>query len=264
LAAVTAAAAAPIATFKERNDPMAKIPKDPEEIFADITDDFKTAFRDDLLSIILYGSAAGADYLPGKSDINLLIILTDKGIDNLDRAIEPFKRWRKRNVATPLFMTRSYLDSSLDSYPVEFLNMKQNHRTLLGEDVLAELVFDPKDLRLQIERELKGKLLLLRSSFLETEGSPKGIRGLIGVSLNAFIAAFKALLYLKGQIVPGSRRDVIKSAGDLLPLDTEVFLKCNDIKEGTDHFTRAEVKTIFDDYLRAVNGLCQYIDTMNP
>lgn len=242
---------------------MAKIPNNPEELFDEITNDFQATFGDDLQSIILYGSAAGADYVPGKSDINLLVTLTDKGINHLSRAIEPVKRWRKRNVATPLFMTKSYLYSSLDSYPVEFLNMKQNHRTIFGEDVLAELAFKPNDLRLQIERELKGKLLLLRTGFLDTEGSPKRLRDLIGKSLNAFIAAFKALLYLKGHDVPQGRRDVIKTTANLLKLDIGVFLKCNDIKEGTDRFTQAEVKSIFDDYLKAVDGLCSYVDAMD-
>ena len=241
---------------------MAKRPDDTEEILAGITSDYRAAFSNELTAIILYGSAAGADYIPGKSDINLLIVLTDRGIAQLRKAIAPVIRWRKRNVATPLFMTKAYLDSSLDSYPVEFLIMKQNHRTLFGEDVLAELTFDPKDIRLQIERELKGKLLLLRSGFLETEGMPKRLRGLIAVSLNAFIAAFKALLYLKGQDIPRSRRDVVEAAAKSLKMNPDVFLKCNDIKEETDRFTRAEVQAIFDDYLQAANDLCRYVDTM--
>jgi len=242
---------------------MAKRPDDPDDILAGVTSDCKAVFGDDLTAIILYGSAAGADYTPGKSDINLLIVLTDRGIGQLRKAIEPVSRWRKRNVATPLFMTKAYLDSSLDSYPVEFLNMRENHRTIFGEDVLAELTFDPKYLRLQIERELKGKLLLLRSGFLETEGMPKQIRSLIGVSLNAFVAAFKALLYLKGRDIPQSRRDVIETAAELLKMSPDVFLKCNDIKEETDRFTRGEVQAIFDDYLKAVSDLCHSVDAMD-
>lgn len=242
---------------------MAKRPDNPEDILTGVTSDYKAAFGGDLTAIILYGSAAGADFIPGKSDINLLIVLTDHGIGQLRKAIDPVGRWRKHNVATPLFMTKAYLDASLDSYPVEFLNMKQNHRTIFGEDVLAELAFDPKYLRLQIERELKGKLLHLRSGFLETEGIPKRVRGLIGVSINAFVAAFKALLYLKSQDVPGSRRDVIEAAAKLLKLNPDVFLKCNDIKEETDRFTRAEVQAIFDDYLKAVSDLCLFVDAMD-
>jgi len=242
---------------------MAQLSDNSEKILVDITNDYRTIFGAELTAIILYGSAAGDDFIDGKSDINLLIILTERGIADLRRAIEPVRRWRKHKVAPPLVMTKSYLDSSLDSYPVEFINMKQSHRVLFGEDVLAELLFEPKNVRLQIERELKGKLLLLRSGFLDTEGEPKRIRGLIATSLNAFIAAFKTLLYLTGRDIPGSRRDVIKATGELLKTDLTVFLKCNEIKEGTDRFTRAEVQSIFDAYLQAVNSLSLYVDTMD-
>ena len=37
---------------------MAKIPKDPAEIFPEITDDFKKVFESDLISLILYGSGS--------------------------------------------------------------------------------------------------------------------------------------------------------------------------------------------------------------
>ena len=116
---------------------MAKIPKKPEEIFAEITDDYRQIFGDDLISIILYGSGAGEDYIPGKSDLNFLITLTDRGIERLDRVLETVARWRKRNVAIPLFMTRSYLTGSQDAYPIEFLNMKRHYVVVTGEDVLA-------------------------------------------------------------------------------------------------------------------------------
>ncbi|MCP4664797.1 MAG: hypothetical protein GY849_00385, partial [Deltaproteobacteria bacterium] len=48
---------------------MAKSPKDPREMFPEFIADYKEIFGDDLVSIILYGSAAGEGYRPGKSDI---------------------------------------------------------------------------------------------------------------------------------------------------------------------------------------------------
>ena len=39
--------------------------------------------RENIVSIILYGSATGEDYIPGRSDINLLIVVKD-----IDKVIE--------------------------------------------------------------------------------------------------------------------------------------------------------------------------------
>lgn len=242
---------------------MARIPDNPEEIFSEINSDYREIFGDDLISIILYGSGAGEDYFPGKSDINFLITLTDRGIDRLEGAMKTVGRWQKRKVAIPLFMTRSFLVGSLDAYPVEFLNMKRNYRVVSGEDVLAPLVFDPLHIRLQIERELRGKLLHLRSGFLATEGKAGKIRDLIGASLTAFVSLFSALLSLKKLEIPRGKRDIITAAGAAFGFDAEVFLKCEEIRRKADRFTPSEVKEVFRTYLGAAGGLCDRIDRMD-
>jgi hypothetical protein len=242
---------------------MAKIPNNPEEIFSEITGDYRKIFGEDLISIILYGSGAGGDYVPGKSDINFLITLTDRGIEGLDRVLETVGRWRKRNVAVPLFMTRSFLAGSQDAYPIEFLSMKRIYIVVTGEDVLAPIVFDPDHIRLQLERELRGKLLHLRSGYLATEGKTGKIRELIGASLTAFVSLFSALLYLKNLDIPKGKRDIITAAGGAFGVDADVFLKCEEIRGKTDHFSSTEVQAVFRNYLREVGRLCQMIDHMD-
>jgi hypothetical protein len=241
---------------------MAKAPKNPETIFGEITDDYRRIFGTDLISIILYGSGAGEDYLPGKSDLNFLITLTDQGIERLDLVMETVARWRKRNVAIPLFMTCSYLTGSQDAYPIEYLNMKRQYIVVSGEDVLAGLVFDPCHIRLQLERELRGKLLHLRSGYLATEGSTRKIRQLITLSLTAFVSLFGALLTLKNRGIPQGKRNVITAAGSAFGFDAAVFLKCEEIRRKTDRFSSADVQAIFRSYLKEVGSLCDQVERM--
>ena len=241
---------------------MSKIPKKPEDIFPVIIADCQAVFGDELLSIILYGSGAGTDYLPGKSDLNFMITLTEQGIESLENAMEIVKRWLKSAVALPLFFTPSYISGSLDSYPVEFLNIKHRYKLVYGEDMLAPLSFDNKYVRLQIERELRGKLLHLRTGWLATEGKPKKIRELIGLSLTSFISLFSALLYMKGIEIPNNKRDIITAAGDAFGFNAHVFLNCEDVRRGADHFSAAEIKTLFQNYLLSVGRLCKQIDRL--
>jgi len=240
---------------------MTKIKK-PEEIFADIIEDFKKIFGDDLISVILYGSGAGSDFNPGTSDLNFLIILSEEAIDHLDRAFETVSRWRKKNVATPLFMTKSYIESSLDSYPLEFLNIKKKYIHVYGEDVLKDLSLEAHHLRLQCEREIKGKLILLREGFLETEGKQKRIKKLIKASITAFISIFNGLLYLKGIEIPPTRREIIQSIAKEIPIKQEIFMKCLDIKEEKHGFSSFEIKEIFKEYMVEVRKLWEIVDEM--
>ena len=240
---------------------MVRIQK-PEEMFPDIVEDFKKVFADNLISIILYGSGAGSDYKPGKSDLNFLVIISEEAIDHLDQAIETVSRWKKKNVAVPLFMTKSYISSSLDSFPIEFLNIKKNYILVFGENVLKDISFDARHLRLQCEREIKGKLLLLRESYLETEGKQKRVKELIKASITAFISIFNGILYLKGIELPATRREIIQSVAGEIPINPEVFMTCLDIKEDKKEFSSAETTGIFKDYLMQIRKLWEFIDQM--
>ncbi len=241
---------------------MAKIPKKPEEIFEEITGEYQSIFGAHLISIILFGSGAGEDYIRGKSDINFLITLTDQGIDRLDRTLETVARWRKRNVAIPIFMTRAYIEGSQDTFPIELLNMRRHYVVVSGEDILAELAFDKCLVRLQLERELRGKLLHLRSGYLATGGNVRKIRALISLSLTAFISLFCALLYLKNIEIPHGKREIITAAGKAFGIDAVIFLKCEEIRRKVDRLPHDEVRAVFQTYMKEVSRLCDQIDRM--
>ncbi len=241
---------------------MAKMVQDPKEIFPDIIDDYKGLFGDDLIGIILYGSGAGRDYRPGKSDINFMIVLSEEGIERLDKAFKVVETWQKRKVGIPLFITEHYVESSLDVFPIEYLNFQRNHVLVYGKDILKDLSFDPQFVRLQCEREIKGKLLLLREAFMESAGRGRALRGVIGQSIQAFVSIFDALLYLNEKEIPEERRDVLNLTCDAFDLDAGLFQKLLDIKEEKIKPDDAETKSLFQAYLKEVRKLSKIVDTL--
>jgi len=242
---------------------MSKIPKEPREIFSDITSDYKALFGDDLFSIVLYGSAASGEYMAGKSDINFMIVLSDNGIDSLERTFEVIKKWKKRNVATPLFLTEDYIRTSLDAFPVEYLNFQNCHKLVYGKDILKDLTFDRHYVRLQCEREIKGKLLLLREAFLETGGKGKDLQELVAQSIHAFVAVFNGLLYLKGKEVPRHKRDAVAQVCDTFDLDKTLFEKLIDIREKKMKLSATEMAGVFQAYLKQVRNMWKQLDRLD-
>ena len=241
---------------------MSKIPKDPQEIFPGIIDDYTQLFGDDLISIILYGSGASGDYIPGKSDINLMIVLSESGIDVLDKSFDLIARWKKRNVATPLFLTESYVRTSLDVFPIEYLTFQNSYELLHGKDILKDLSFEREPLRLQCEREVKAKLLLLREAFLESQGKAKYLEQLIAQSLGAFVAIFEGLLYLEGKDLPRHKRDVIRDVCQAFDMDSRLFDKLLDVKEKRARVTSPDMTKLFKAYLKEVQKLWKIVDTL--
>jgi hypothetical protein len=171
-------------------------------------------------------------------------------------------KWRKKNVRTPLVMTKGYLESSLDTFPLEFYNIKSAYQVVCGQDVLKDLAIRKEDLRLQCERELKAKLLLLRESFLEAEDKSYLLRELVGQSLSAFVSIFKALLYLKGEEVPEKNEAVLSFTAQEFGLDVELFQGLWRIKRGEEKPGKDKLKEIVRDYTKEIRSLSGVVDQM--
>jgi predicted nucleotidyltransferase len=241
---------------------MAKIPKKPEEIFHEFARDYQAVFRDELKSIILYGSGARGEYIPKKSDLNFLIVLTEAAMDRLREAFPLIRKWRKRRVNIPLFLTEEYITSSLDSFPVEFLNLRDSRVLVFGKDVLEGLSFDKKSIRLQCERELKGKLLLLREAYLDSEGKTGGLGQVSSASLTAFLSLFRALLFLRDREIPRRNDELISTTAKEIGFDENPFMKVLRVKEGKVKARRSEIEGILEKYLQAIRELWKNVDQL--
>lgn len=241
---------------------VASIPDKPEEIFDEFLQDIQLAYGDDLISVILYGSGAKGEYVPKKSDINFLVVLTASGIEQLEKALEFIPKWNKRGVAVPLFLTKSYIAAALDAYPIEFLDMKTHNRLVHGEDVLSALQMDKTHLRLQAERELRGKLLSLRQGFLSTGQDRDRLRAMLGATISTFVAIFEALLFLKGEVIPKSKAEVIEKTAHTFGIEKSTLVQILNIKSGQWHGSRVQLLQIAKNYIKEIRKLIDIVDKM--
>lgn len=241
---------------------MPRIPARPEDIFEDFVHDYQEAFGFELLSIILYGSGARGEYIPKKSDINFLVVLTENGIDRLSKAMPVVSKWHKQRVSTPLFLTPDYISSSLDTFPIEFLNIKAAYKVVYGEDILKVLSVDKKYLRLQCEREIKGKLLHLRKHFLETAGSWRKTQALIAASLPTFFSLFQAIGFLKGKEQVTEKQALLIAIGQEAGLDKDLFHELLAIREGRKKFSSREAVPLMEKYIEEIKKLSTVVDQM--
>jgi predicted nucleotidyltransferase len=240
---------------------MTKIPHKPEDIFEPFTDDYRVAFGADLESIILYGSAARGEYVPKISDINFMIMLSPEGMQRLAAAMPLVDRWSKARVATPLFLTQDYIFSSIDVFPIEFLNMKASYRLVWGKDALKNLEFDKRLVRLQAEREIKAKLLHLRERFVETGGSAKKITQLISISLPAFFSIFQAVLFLNDQQPSTKMSELLALASRSSGLNTSLFEMLAAVRNKNRKLKPDEALSLMASYLEEVHRLAMHIDS---
>jgi hypothetical protein len=234
--------------------------KDPEQISREFVADVEGCWGDDLVAVVLYGSGARADFVPGRSDLNFLVLVAGLEPERLMVLQDRAKRWRSRRIAVPIFMRPEMVETALDSYPLEFLSMQGSYRVLKGEDPLSGLTFHREDVRLQCERELRGKLLHLRAGVVSSAGKRDQMADLIRASLPAMTAIFQGLLFLAGSRHTLWGGDLLNACQDAIALDVPLFQDLMGVRLAKRPPAKEVLKDLLARYLREVERLVDMVD----
>ena len=113
--------------------------------------------------------------MPGRSDINLMLILDDLSPGKLTALAGPFGAWRKSGYEPPLVIGRPEWARATDVFPIEITDMRAGYEVLRGPDPVADLSVAPADLRRALEREFRGKLLRLRQGYVAAADDPAAL-----------------------------------------------------------------------------------------
>lgn len=208
-----------------------------------------------LEAAILYGSAVQGRYHPGRSNLNLLLLLPAYDMELLRRYARMHRRWSKEGIIVPLFLTEKDLESSRELFPIEYLEMREHHIVLFGRDPFPPLSDDIEGLAQQCLREIRRNVLRLRQRFVEAGGTAEAAEVLLPLSITALLPPLKWLGYASDQAGTKSVEDFLKMVGrnlgmEIGPLEEAWRLKIGLISPGN-----LEMPRLFDRYLRALGEL---------
>ncbi len=178
----------------------------------EMADELATAVGADLVSLVLYGSGTGADYVEGLSDINVLVVVCGNPVDVLSRLRTHWRAWRKRGLAVPLVVERQFLRRAADVFPMEIVDIQHCHEVLRGEEVLKDLVIDRDRLRQQLEFELRSKWLKLASLYVESQNLGRAALEVLLEAAKSFCVLLRHLLRLTGTTPAGTYRELAEQA----------------------------------------------------
>ena len=230
----------------------------------DTIDEFVKRIREaggsNIESVILFGSAVAGDFHPGLSNVNLLCVLRDSSFQALQALTRAAKWWDKQKQPPPLCMTRQELESSTDVFTIELLDMQQHHRVLFGDDVLTGLKV-PMDLhRVQVEYELREKLILLRQHVLVASDNESRLWDLVLRSAPSFATLFRHALIALGDATKSARRDAVQVLSQRVGFDATAMLQVLDIREKKIDRKTINIRDLGARYLAAVETVTNAVD----
>lgn len=218
------------------------------------------ALGESCVGVVLYGSAAGIDWIPGRSDVNTIIILQRASVDALDRLAPVIARWRQKGFALPVVLDREQVERARLLFPMELDDINRQHRVLIGADPFADLASDQAALRRECAQEAFGKLLRLRAFYLEHARDTPALARMMTESLKSFIIVIRHLLRLRGGDVPHAY-DAALAAGEAalgpLPAMRQVLAQRRDTTADPTHLQRLAGSYI-DEVERVVASVAAY------
>lgn len=223
------------------------------------------AFGSRLVSVILYGSGASESNDDSFSDLNVLAVLKQLTPRELEDGEPVVRWWRGLNHPPPLFLSEEETSHSTDSFPIEFRDMQDRRKVLYGLDVIADLHIDTSNYRVQVEHDLRSKMIRLRQHAAHVLSEPEKLLTLCLNSVSTFCVLGRHALLVAGYTVPPERRTVIAKLADVLRADMSPLLKLVELrgqKENQPAISRKDAKDLFAGYLECVRKMVEFVDRL--
>ena len=237
-----------------------------EELLSELVKRLQEAYGGDLRSVILYGSGAMSDHQTKYSNLNVLCVLTRLGLEDLRKGQRAVEWWTKQKQPAPLLVTQEEVACRGDVYPIEFLDIRQSHRLLHGEDPFASINVDRTNHRRQVEHELASGLLRLRQRYLVLHPNNKDVLRLMLDSISSFATLARHALMLAqtgtDAAAPAKKREIFAAAAAKFALDAAPFETVLQLREESVKLDGNQVHALFASYLDQITKLEEAVDKL--
>jgi len=236
-----------------------KIADQYKNILQKFTQGLKDIYPEELLSLILYGSAASGEFVDKHSNLNLLVLLKNTDLEAIKKSSKLIHKFK---MISTLFLTEDYIANSTDIFPVEFLDMQENYLVLYGKDILKDIQVDIRNLRFQCEQELKAKLLKLRQAYLLLNNNMPALRSLLFISFTSILHILRNLLRIKERKPPYLKLEVLKELAREFKIDIQVWEKILSAKNKKIKLAGKEIEQLFISFVKELELIVNIIDKL--
>jgi hypothetical protein len=161
-----------------------------------------------------------------------------------------------------LILTQEYVLNSIDVFPIEFSEIKEQHKIIFGEDIFKDLDIPLKDVRLLCEQQVKGKLLHLRQGYLGIGSNPGILKNLLLSALSDLIPIFRQLIIVNGQKPLDGKEEMLGQLAGIFSLDLQPFLAVYNDKNKKFLISSHEVEAHLQNFLTQLENLSRHMDSL--
>ena len=174
----------------------------------------KSAFGTDLVSIVMYGSAAEGR-LRATSDVNMLLVLKAFEQARADPLREPMRLAHATVQMNAMFLLESELPAAMEAFAVKFVDIAARHRVLFGSDPFANLHTPRVALVRRLKQVLLNLQLRLRERYVLVSLREEQLALVIADAAGPLRSSAASLLNLEGQTALAPKEALEKIVKDM-------------------------------------------------
>jgi len=238
------------------------LPGDTQKLLQTYVKEVTGTFGEQMEGLLLYGSAVRGEFLPGRSNLNILLLVSSYDSAVLKQYSALHRRWSKEQIMVPLFLTEEELRLSATVFPLEFLEIQEQHRVLSGRDPFIGFHVKTDRLRDAVVQGFASHLVRLRQRYVEGGGGDEATTILLPLSITSILPLLRGVQRLLGRPPLAHSDAVISDVAEQLKLDLQGLLDVWLLKRGQISPGPHEVPRLFDRYLQTVTRLTRAVEQL--
>jgi hypothetical protein len=235
------------------------VPSDTQDLLSRYVKETNALLGAALEGIVLYGSAVRGEFLPGRSNLNLLLSLASQDREILACYAKAQRRWSREQVVVPLLLTADEIQRSAAAFPLEFLEIQEQHRLLSGRDPFIGLHIDDTHLAAEVFQSLSANLLRVRQRFVEGGGTEEATTLLLPLSLTGLLPCLRGMQRVAGRAVSFNSDALLADMQRFTGFELPGLVDVLNLKRGKISPGPVEVPRLFDRYLGDLTKLVQHV-----
>jgi len=235
----------------------------PDDKLQQLVDRLHYACGENLVSVVLYGSAARDDFHEEYSDVNLLVVLRHMKPEMYPGLAGVLNWWsHEEKLRPPIVMTLEELRESADVFAIEMLDMQGAHKTLHGGDVVSGIEVPMNLHRVEVEHDLRTTLLRLRSHLLLTNDGDEELKLVMAKSVTSVLTLFRHALIALGENAPHGKAQVLEHASEVFGFDGKPLRSVLELRHGAHAVDN--VRGVYHAYMDAILAVAHGLDVKVP
>jgi predicted nucleotidyltransferase len=227
----------------------------------DTIDALRSALADNLYSIVLYGSAARGDFVPGVSDLNILIVLNES---TPAAHVAIAHALRSHANVEPFIVGRPGLLRTARAFPAKVAAIRRTARTVVGSDPLADLPRFPELERFAAEQALRNVRLRLVYNFVKRSADAAAYTRFVLNFVPAIYSACNGVLELEGVGVPRGREAQAALFASTFSVDTTVLLELAALKRKPQPLSASQLNAVHTRLFAVVMAALAWVEQRWP